>query len=293
MNKKTWIILIAALLVVGLAYVVKQNMVATPPVDTTNNPPTNTTQPVIATYFCTEGSIVATYNTGSVALALSDGRTLTLPQTVSGSGIRYEQGTAVFSSKGSNATFTENEKITFNNCLAGTQTTLGDINMFTDTSKQITFSYPKSLKLSSGEQGYTQSWMQNSDKLGLVLAMATMPKSYQPGTNFSEAKFTVGTSSDAAAVAACLTATNGGTKTGTVVIQGEQYTRVTESDAGAGNLYDTTSYRTVKNSQCYVIEYTIHSTQLGNYDPSQHITAYDKAKVTSVLEGIVKSFKFI
>jgi hypothetical protein len=78
-----------------------------------------------------------------------------------------------------------------------------------------------------------------------------------------------------------------------VTINGVTYERVVTSDAGAGNLYLTTSYRTVRNNQCYAIEYTIHSSQLGNYPPSMGITAFDQNKVTAVFEGMVQSFKFI
>ncbi len=78
-----------------------------------------------------------------------------------------------------------------------------------------------------------------------------------------------------------------------VIIHGITYTKVTYSDAGAGNFYDTTSYRVVRHSQCYAIEYTIHSSNIGNYSPNQGISAFDEWKVQSILEGMVQSFIFL
>lgn len=63
-----------------------------------------------ASYACTEGrTIDATYKKDSVDLILSDGRKLTLPQTVSGSGIRYAnaQESIVYWSKGEMAFLTD------------------------------------------------------------------------------------------------------------------------------------------------------------------------------------------
>ena len=57
--------------------------------------------------------------TGSVDLKLSDGRTLTLPQTISASGIRYanKDESFVFWSKGNTAFITENNTETYSNCV--------------------------------------------------------------------------------------------------------------------------------------------------------------------------------
>jgi hypothetical protein len=128
----------------------------------------------------------------------------------------------------------------------------------------------------------------------MLLAKATLPRETQPKTNFSGATFTVGTSADSDAVTGCTTnALDGtGTNKGAAVINGVNFTKFETSDAGAGNFYDTTSYRTVRNNQCYAIEYTIHSTNIGNYSPDQGIKAFDKLSVQKVLEQMVQSFTF-
>lgn len=78
-----------------------------------------------ATFECPDGkSIYAGFSEKSVALALSDGRELTLPQTISGSGARYanEGETIVFWNKGTGAFIEENGVTTYRDCEATPQT---------------------------------------------------------------------------------------------------------------------------------------------------------------------------
>lgn len=151
--------------------------------------------------------------------------------------------------------------------------------VFTDKEKTVTFSYPKDLAISSGDIGYSASWRQNTQTLGLSIAKVTIPKSTQPQTNFSEAVFSLGTSNNTLAIKDCLIANNGEIAKGTVSINGVTYTKTMLGDAGAGNYYNTTSYRTMHNNQCYVMEYTIHSTSIGAYSPDQGITEIGRAHV--------------
>ncbi len=76
-----------------------------------------------ASYTCAGGrTIKATYYADKVRVVLSDGRTLTLPQTQSGSGIRYANGdqSFVFWSKGTTAFVEEGpqQTETYSNCNA-------------------------------------------------------------------------------------------------------------------------------------------------------------------------------
>lgn len=286
--KKTSLWVLVILVIAGLGFVVyrssKKVAVLPPP-----TPPSTT----VVDYFCKEGTIIASYGTGSVAISLSDGRTLTLPQVMSGSGIRYESDNIDFISKGNNAFLQEKAVTTYNDCVAGSQVSSGTTNTFTDATKLFSFSYPVGFTL-SGVLGFTTDWRVQSTDSGLQLAQVYIPRSYQPGTNFSEAKFTVGTSSDPHAVTNCPTEGDGNpVKKSTVTINGTPYTKLSFGDAGAGNFYDTTSYRTLRDGQCYTIEYTIHSTNIGNYSPDQGIVEFDKIKIQNTLDGMVQSFKFL
>jgi hypothetical protein len=78
-----------------------------------------------------------------------------------------------------------------------------------------------------------------------------------------------------------------------VKLRGIPFTKFTFSDAGAGNLYETTSYRTKRGDECYVVEYTIHSSNIGMYSPDQGIKEFDKDKITKMLDRMVRSFQFL
>lgn len=74
-----------------------------------------------ATFKCQGGkSIEATFYASSVSLTLSDGRSLTVPQAMSGSGARYanKNETFVFWNKGDTAFVTEGDdgKDTYSGC---------------------------------------------------------------------------------------------------------------------------------------------------------------------------------
>ena len=285
-----YIVILVLVVIVGYSVVHKTPVTTTP-----------TTPPVVlstAQYSCDNNATMkATYTSNSVSLDLSDGRHLILPQTISASGTQYQQGNVLLVTKGDQAFLQESGTTTYSNCLAGgtAPTATTGVKSFTDQGKTFTFNYPQEFTLAGGGIGYTQSWKNDSDStLGLILATLNVPQSYQPKTNFGDAKFTVGTSSDPKAVASCLkdVSGNGATKS-TVIINGITYTKFFSQDAGAGNRYDTTSYRTVQNSQCYAIEYTIHYAALENFDPSMGITAFDEKKVQGALDSIVQSFKFL
>lgn len=76
-----------------------------------------------ATFNCKAGkTIAATFSANSVKLRLSDGRSLTVPQALSGSGARYANTdeSFVFWNKGDSAFITEGKanKETFSGCVA-------------------------------------------------------------------------------------------------------------------------------------------------------------------------------
>lgn len=252
-----------------------------------------------ASYLCRDGkTIEAVFTDESVTLTLSDTRAFVLPHAVSGSGVRYEENGVAFIGKGNNAFLQEDGVTTYEDCVATASpatTTTDGRQQFTDNAGTFSFTYPDSVTVSGGDVGFTQSWMVNATSSGLVLAKAVLGKSFQPDTNFSEATFTVGTSPDPSAVETCLTYNpSGGPAEAptTQTINGTTYTVFHSLGAGAGNRYDTTSYRTIRNNQCYAVEYTIHSTVLENYPPERGITAFNEEAVRSVMEGIVQSFRF-
>jgi len=88
---------------------------------------TASTQTIRAHFACSGGkSVDATFVNGAqstVQLALSDGRSLTLPQAMSASGARYanKDETFVFWNKGNTAFIEENGKTTYEGCVTKSQ----------------------------------------------------------------------------------------------------------------------------------------------------------------------------
>ena len=296
---------IVALVVLGAigGYVALRGHTPVPPPEPTPALPTATTPPATATYYCTGGrTMEATFPRGSVELTLSDGRTFTLPQVPSGSGIRYEDtktayGTDVaFVGKGDNAFLTENTKTTYEDCTAAlvVDSDAPGYATYTDPRHTFAFAFPTNFLVAGSATGfYSTDWLAGATTSGKVHAHLVVPTSNQPGTNFSDASFTVGSSVDAtsADLAACLKGPPGAdasqTKLGDAAV-----TKLTFSDAAAGNHYDTTSYRVVHNSQCYAIEYTIHYGNIDNY-PKGSVKEFDKAALTASLDEVAHSFRFL
>ncbi len=259
---------------------------------------------VPVTFYCGNGNtIVAKFATSSVRLALSSGARYVLPQTVSGSGVRYAASTTgtsafVFTNEGASASLTDTASTTdlrFETCTAAhvVATPASGFESYADQPRTFTFTFPNAFTVSGVPAGYGLSWAENATSTGMELARVDVPQSYEPGTNFGGAWFTVGASSVPAALASCLQGTSGapGATTTRVTIGSATFTKMHSIGAGAGNRYDTTSYRVIHDHACYAVEYTIHYGILENYPPGA-VRPFDEQKVRNALESIAHSFKF-
>ncbi len=162
--------------------------------------------------------------------------------------------------------------------------------VFVDSADIVSFSYPKDFTVMANITG--SAWRNNALG-GDLLARMSIPRLYQPSTNFSEAIFTVGRSDESSDIENCLIATNGEVATGAVTINGVQFQKFNLGDAGAGNRYDTTSYRVVRNGHCVAVEYMVHTTNIANYTPDSGVKEYDSKKISTILEAIAQSFHFM
>jgi hypothetical protein len=177
------------------------------------------------------------------------------------------------------------------------QTVDENSSLYDDPGNRFTFVYPKNLTVTGPVSAKTTMWRQNATTTGNLLATIVVPKSYMPGTNFSETKFTVGVSNDKAELggSGCPTGINFAEGSGdaiAVTIHNQTYTKITRSEGAAGNVYQTTSYFTVRGGSCYALEYTIHSTNIANYPASQGIKEFDKAKIETMFDNLIKTFIF-
>lgn len=136
-------------------------------------------------------------------------------------------------------------------------------------------------------------WRLDAGKtIGTRAVLVSLPKAIQSQTNFREAKVVVGISKEKNAIQTCLQKQAGEEERSAQVINGVPFAAFTQADAGAGNMYQTTSYRAIRNSSCYVIEYTIHSTQLANYPKELGLKEFDQTYVKNLLERIISTIRW-
>ena len=165
---------------------------------------------------------------------------------------------------------------------------------FTEIDGKFVFDYNPFYKAYQSNNTLSTEWKLNAKQKGVLLARISIPNSYMSNTNFSSAYLTIGASTDPKEINACTIATsNDEVKGDNKTINGYPFFKFVSSDAGAGNFYETTSYRGLLDGDCYAIEYTIHSTNINNYSVDQNIVEFDKAKIQNEFEKIIASFEFL
>lgn len=184
---------------------------------------------------------------------------------------------------------------------SSTEQILGETKLYTDSSELFTFLYPanlQGLQVLKGAATNTNDWRVSprDGELGKVRVNLIIPDSFDPNTNFRDAKMTIAFGANQKATDNCLSNSANGSgenvQTSTVSINGIPFKKTVFSDAGAGNYYETTSFKAVRAGQCISIEYTIHSTNRQSYPEEMNIGEFNKAKIVRVLDAIVQTIKF-
>lgn len=122
------------------------------------------------------------------------------------------------------------------------------------------------------------------------LARVDLSASDFRGTNLGEASFIIGASGEKTALDACLkNAPEEGATSSEKVINGITMKEFSGEGVGAGNIYNTKSYRVVKNNICYEATLLLHSGRIENYDPP--VKEYDHVKALNALTEILDTLK--
>lgn len=123
------------------------------------------------------------------------------------------------------------------------------------------------------------------------LTSFVLPNNLFKGTNLGEAGVYLGATTSPEIVASCTKPSEefGEKSQGTTNINGADFAIFTASDAGAGNFYETRSYRTTVKDTCLEIVEMLHSANIGNFPPDT-VTAFDHDKFSGILEAIVGTF---
>ncbi len=202
---------------------------------------------------------------GRVALSLSDGRQLDLPQTIAADGLRYANSgeSVIFWSRGNGAFLQENNAETYSGCLVLAPISGGLTNYYASSSAGFSIRYPSGYTVNS-DYVYTELGP-SKDIKGVKFVI---PASFATGTNLSS--FDTGVSVEeipaAPACAANIFIYPPNTAR-SLSDNGVTYSVATTSGAGAGNFYEEEVWALPDTDPCVAVRYFIHSTNIGNYPP--------------------------
>lgn len=222
---------------------------------------------------------------GKVDLALSDGRTMVLPQTVSADGGRYANAdeSFVFWAKGNGALVLENnEQKSYIGCILiapqPQDTTLTQV--YANSGDGFSIRLP---------QGYTLDEKYRYQGLGPKKEIAGIrfgiPASYATGTNLgSDSYLSIEGIPQTASCSAGLFLERPG-QIQTIVNNDVEYTVASSTGAAAGNRYEERVYAVSGTNPCIAIRYYIHYGVIENY-PSGTVREFDEPALLSQFDAI-------
>jgi membrane-bound inhibitor of C-type lysozyme len=315
MNKKKSIVAIVILLVVVIAVWYALEQPASQPSTSTQSSSTseaqNTNPIATASYVCDGGKTIdakfyqgqtkppAGPNEppipgGSVKISLSDGRTMTLQQTLSADGSRYSNGnpmiqgneTFVFWSKGNGAFVLENgQQQTYSGCIAVVPDPGNLPGVYESGSNGFSIRYPA---------GYTVNPNFQYQELGPGKEISgvsfTIPTSTAAGTNLGRDSYvsveeipqTQECTADLFLPPNSMSGVLGVT---TTTDNGVTYSVASSTGAGAGNRYVEVAYAIPGTNPCIAVHYFIHYGVIENY-PQGAVRAFDEPALLDQFNAI-------
>ncbi|MDO8260730.1 MAG: hypothetical protein Q7T50_04520 [Candidatus Magasanikbacteria bacterium] len=144
----------------------------------------------------------------------------------------------------------------------------------------LSFSYPSEEIVSDNDQN--QFLTKN------ILNRIDLSANNFIGTNLGEASFIVGVTSNKAILNICLESGIGEEQQANRIINGIDYSVFKSSEAGAGNRFQTLSFRTIKNDRCYEAVEFMHWGDINNY-PVGTVKEFDQALIQAKLDKILET----
>lgn len=253
-----------------------------------------------ATYACSAGKTVAAeyyegdivpvqagqppIPNGSVKISLSDGRIVTLPQTISASGVRFANAdeSAIFWNKGNGVIFTENGRETVSGCIAVAKDPGGLPQTYANGTQGFSLRYP-------ADYIVDESYRYGAMGPGMEIAGVkfTIPGAMVTGTNLSADSYIsveqIPQSTSCSADRFLDMTGNGGMST--VIEAGTTYSYGSSTGAAAGNRYEEIVYAISGTNPCIAVRYFIHYGAIENY-PDGVVTEFNHAAVLSQFDSI-------
>ncbi|MEI6316550.1 MAG: MliC family protein [bacterium] len=293
MNKKTWMWGVGAVIVlVVIGYYFRSK----------NQTEIEKTPIALASYFCdAHKTIIASYYDGeskpapsadqppipggSVSVVLSDGRTMTLHQTISADGGRYANAdeSIVFWGKGRGAMFLEHDTQTYTGCIEAAKDSGGLPLVYTNGIKGFSIRYP--VNYTVDESYVYQALGPGKDIAGIKF---TIPVRLAKGTNLSTDSYVSVEHMPKNTECLAKDFLGAGAIVSTVDDNGTTYSVGKVSDAAAGNRYDETVYAISGSNPCVAVRYFVHYGVFENY-PTGSITKFDEVSLIAQFDAIRKT----
>ncbi|MHB8860545.1 MAG: MliC family protein [Minisyncoccota bacterium] len=222
--------------------------------------------------------------TGSVALTLSDGRLMTLAQTISADGSRYANAdeSFVFWSKGNGALVLENnQQKSYVDCMAIASLPVGSglSQVFATSSLGFSIRYPGGYTLDEAYQ--YQELGPGKDIPGVKF---TIPASIALGTNLAaDSYLSVEEIPQVQGCTAAFFLDHGAARE--VADGGMTYSVASTTGAGAGNRYEETVYALPDTNPCIAVRYFIHYGVIENYPPGM-VRRFDRQAILDQFDAI-------
>jgi len=224
--------------------------------------------------------------TGSVSLILSDGRQMTLPQTISGSGIRYAANdeSFIFFSKGNGALALENNQQTFTGCIEVLPDPGQLPQSYENGTQGFSIRYPSDYLIN---ENYQYSDLGPDNFISGV--SFTISPSLAEGTNLgSDSYISIEQIPQTQECSPNLFLGPQGDRELplTSITEGDTtYSVASSTGAGAGNRYEETVYAIPGTNPCIAVRYFIHYGVFENY-PSGAVKMFDKQAIISQFDAI-------
>ncbi len=234
--------------------------------------------------------------TGSAVVKLSDGRTMTLGQTISADGVRYSNGnpqlaqgqpgaeTFVFWSKGNTAQVLENnQQQTYTGCIMVANDP-GDLpQTYSASDGSFSIRYPANFTVDS-----TYQYQEMGPGKNISGVKFTIDPTIATGTNLSSDSYiSVEQIPGATSCTAnkFLDLQGNGSPVSTTTDNGVEYSFASSTGAGAGNRYEEWVYAIPGSNPCMAVRYFIHYGVIQNYPPGA-ITQFDEAALLAQFDKI-------
>lgn len=221
---------------------------------------------------------------GSVALSLSDGRTMTLPQTISADGGRYANAdeSLVFWTKGNGATITEGTQPTYT-CIVAAKDPGGLPGIYENGTAGFSIRYPSNYTIDPNFKN-----IELGDKKPIYGVQFKIASTTAAGTNLAaDTYLSVEEIPQAKSCDASLFIYPG-VATSTLEENGTTYSIASSTDAGAGNRYEEHIFAIPGTNPCVAVRYFIHYSVFENYPPGS-ITRFDEGKLIAQFDAIRRS----